>query len=223
MKKIISIVLILIMCLGLYACDGSEAPDDDQTERDQSSSKNEILGEWTLFEYGISVTFLKDGTGTDNGGSIFTWKYNEDLKYYTIAVQTEDGVSTFDTMIQKTKNPAVTYITVNGERFYHISKHSLKDCKVITVKAAAMSPIINNNDTVLCSPIRDSAKVSIGDIIVFWTVVNGSRVVRASRVKNIYNGDGFLVFETQGDNNESADPLTVHENEILGEFVEVLS
>lgn len=227
MKKTLASVLALVLCLGLCACGNGGAPVDNQTELDNNSNaQNEILGKWTFFDYGFTVTFFENGTGTDGDGGTFTWKYDEDLKYYTIAVQTEEGVSTFDTMIQKTKHPAVTYITIYGERFYHLAKNNLKGCKVITVVSKDMAPTINDGDTVLCKSIKNPAELSVGDIIAYWTVVDGQRVAYASRIKNIYNYDGAtgeLIFETQDDNNENANPLTVHQSEILGEFIQVLS
>ncbi|MDD6095140.1 MAG: signal peptidase I [Clostridia bacterium] len=88
----------------------------------------------------------------------------------------------------------------------------------ITVVSKGMSPIINDGDTVFCHSIEDTSELSIGDIIVYWTIMNGQRVAYASRIKNIYDGGGYLIFETQDDNNEYANSLTVHESEIIGEF-----
>jgi signal peptidase I len=218
MKKIISMVLLLVMCLGLAACDyDGEGKTDSKTNRGR-----EIVGEWTEFTYGYSVAFRVGGTGRDNSGGSFTWKYDEDLKYYTIAVQTEEGVSTFDTMIQKTKHPAITYITIRGERFYRMEKDNLKDCKVITVVSKDMSPTIKDGDTILCAAVTDPADLSVGDIIAYWTVLDGQRVAYASRIQNIYDGGGYLLFETKDDNNENSNPLPVHQAEILGEFTQVL-
>ena len=222
MKKVFSVLLILVMCLGLVACGDSLG---GSNPANNNSSKNEILGEWTFFDYGITVTFLKNGTGNDGYGGTFTWKYDEDLKYYTIAMQSEEGVSTFDTMIQKTKHPAITYITIRGECFYRLAKDDLKGCKVITAVSKDMAPTINDGDTVLCKSIKNPAELSVGDIIVYWTVVDGQRVAYASRIKNIYNYNDSdeLIFETQDDDNENVNPLAVHQSEILGEFIQVLS
>lgn len=221
MKKAIALLLILTMCFGLVACGNLEIIGDIQPE--QNNAKNEILGEWTFFEYGITVTFNKDGTGTDNDGYSFTWKYDEDLKYYTIAMQTEDGVSTFDTMIQKTTHPAITYIIVHGQRFYHFAKDDLNGCKVFTVTSKDMSPAVNDGDTVLCKSFKKPADLSIGDIIVYWTVLDGQRVAYASRIKNIYKNDSSeLIFETQDDGSETPNVFTVHQSEVLGTFEQVI-
>ena len=88
----------------------------------------------------------------------------------------------------------------------------------ITVVSKGMSPIINDGDTVFCHSIEDASELSVGDIIVYWTIVDGQRVAYASRIKNIYDGGGYLIFETQDDSNEYANSLTVHESEIIGEF-----
>ena len=38
------------------------------------------------------------------------------------------------------------------------------------------------------------------------------------RIENIYDGGGVLIFETKGDANTLADPLTVHQKEIVGKY-----
>jgi stage III sporulation protein AA len=37
-------------------------------------------------------------------------------------------------------------------------------------------------------------------------------------IENIYDGGSYLIFETKGDNNNVADPLTVHESEIVSVY-----
>ncbi|MBQ8338113.1 MAG: hypothetical protein IJY33_03110, partial [Oscillospiraceae bacterium] len=34
----------------------------------------------------------------------------------------------------------------------------------------------------------------------------------------IYDGGGYYIFETKGDNNTNVDPLTVHESEVVGQY-----
>ena len=61
-------------------------------------------------------------------------------------------------------------------------------------------------------------EVKIGDVITYWTVIDGQRVLNTHRIHQIYDGGGYLIFETKGDNNTIADPLTVHESEIVGQY-----
>jgi signal peptidase len=49
-------------------------------------------------------------------------------------------------------------------------------------------------------------------------VINGERVLNTHRIHEIYDGGGYLIFATKGDNNTIADPLTVHESEIVGKY-----
>ena len=214
MKKTITLIFVLLLCWGLCACGNDSDLVDNQI-------KNDILGEWTFFEDHKSITFLENGTGIVDGVT-FTWKYDEELKYYTVAMPTEEGISIFDTMIQKTMHPEITYITIRGERFYHMEKDNLKDCKVITVDLDDMSPIINEGDIILCNSIKNPKELSTGDIIAYWTILNGQRVVCASRIAGIYDGGSYLIFETMGNKINYTSILTVHESDILGEFVQVL-
>lgn len=57
-----------------------------------------------------------------------------------------------------------------------------------------------------------------GDIITFWTYIDGERVLNTHRITNIYDGDGHLIFETKGDNNTSTDYMNVHQNEVVGVY-----
>ena len=57
MKKIISALLILAMCLGLCACGNAGGSEDDREESgNKNSKKNEIVGQWTCFDYGFYLT-----------------------------------------------------------------------------------------------------------------------------------------------------------------------
>ena len=49
-------------------------------------------------------------------------------------------------------------------------------------------------------------------------MINGERVLNTHRISEIYDGGGYLIFETKGDNNTVADALTVHESEIVGQW-----
>ncbi|MBQ3501517.1 MAG: signal peptidase I, partial [Oscillospiraceae bacterium] len=66
--------------------------------------------------------------------------------------------------------------------------------------------------------VKDPSELRRDDIITYWTVINGERVLNTHRVHEIYDGGGYLIFSTKGDNNTSADPLTVHESEIVGKY-----
>ena len=64
--------------------------------------------------------------------------------------------------------------------------------------------------------VKDPSTLKVGDIITYWTVINGERVLNTHRIEEIYDGGGYLIFETKGDNNGISDSLTVHESEVVG-------
>ena len=107
MKKWLALVLVLALSLSLCACGGGGSS--------SGGGKNAIVGEWKSLE-GTVVKFNKDGTG-DVGGTEFTWKYDGELKTYTIAV----GIAV--TAAVKTENDLRFVETVNA-RYYHPDDHA---------------------------------------------------------------------------------------------------
>ena len=85
-----------------------------------------------------------------------------------------------------------------------------------------MQPTLAEGDLVRYTPVSDAADLSVGDIICYWTVINGERVTDTKRIVNIYDGGGYFIFETRGDADTSVNPLTVHESEIVGKFDRVI-
>lgn len=86
----------------------------------------------------------------------------------------------------------------------------------ITVISDSMQPTLSKGDVVRCTRVSDAANLAIGDIICYWTVIDGERVTDTGRIVNIYDGGGYFIFETKGDADAATNPLTVHESEIVG-------
>ncbi len=89
--------------------------------------------------------------------------------------------------------------------------------RLLSIQTNSMSPEVNYGDLIIdvaCEP----EDLRVKDVITYWTVINGERVLNTHRIHNIYDGGGFLIFETKGDANISVDPLTVHEREIVGQW-----
>ena len=94
---------------------------------------------------------------------------------------------------------------------------SIFGLRLMSIQTPSMKPTINDGDLIIATKV-DPEDLRPGDIVTYWTVINGERVLNTHRIKNIYDGDGFLFFETQGDANTSADPLTVHQKELVGKY-----
>ncbi len=90
--------------------------------------------------------------------------------------------------------------------------------RILSIQTESMYPTLKPGDMIFDSAVKDTSELEIGDIITYWTVINGERVLNTHRISQIYDGGGYLIFETKGDNNTVADSLTVHESEIVGQW-----
>lgn len=90
--------------------------------------------------------------------------------------------------------------------------------QLLSIKTDSMYPELKAGDLAIDGPVKDVSKLRPGEIITYWTVIDGERVLNTHRIVNIFDGGDYLIFETKGDNNTSVDPLTVHESEIIGKY-----
>ena len=96
--------------------------------------------------------------------------------------------------------------------------------RLLSIQTDSMYPTIDPGDLVLATGVKDPSKLKKksadyeGDIITYWTIINGERVLNTHRIVEIYDGGGYLIFQTKGDNNTLEDPLTVHESEVVGQY-----
>ena len=95
---------------------------------------------------------------------------------------------------------------------------SILGMRVFSIQTKSMYPTLEPGDLIFDKAVKDSSDLEIGDIITYWTVIDGQRVLNTHRIIQIYDGGGYRIFETQGDNNTIADALTVHESEIVGKY-----
>lgn len=94
---------------------------------------------------------------------------------------------------------------------------SILGLRLMSIQTPSMKPTINDGDLIISTAV-DVNDLRPGDIITYWTVIQGERVLNTHRIDTIYDGEGFLIFETKGDANPSVDPLTVHQKEIVGKY-----
>lgn len=95
---------------------------------------------------------------------------------------------------------------------------SLFGYELFSVQTDSMYPALKTGDLVIDRAVDDASTLRKGDIITYWTVIEGERVLNTHRINEIYDGGSYLIFETKGDNNSAADSLTVHESEIVGVY-----
>ncbi|MBQ9393727.1 MAG: signal peptidase I [Oscillospiraceae bacterium] len=95
---------------------------------------------------------------------------------------------------------------------------SLFGVSVFSIQTESMYPTLKPGDLIIDKVVKDAKKLEKGDVITYWTVINGERVLNTHRISQIYDGGDHLIFETKGDNNTISDSLTVHESEVVGIF-----
>lgn len=106
----------------------------------------------------------------------------------------------------------VSFVTTSGN-----GVPSIFGLRLLSIQTPSMKPTINDGDLAIATSV-EPAELRPKDIITYWTVINGERVLNTHRIENIYDGGGYLIFETKGDANTSVDILTVHEKEIVGKY-----
>ena len=95
---------------------------------------------------------------------------------------------------------------------------SIFGIRIFSIQTESMYPTLLPGDLIFDVGVKDADELRTGDIITYWTVINGERVLNTHRIHEVYDGGGYLIFATKGDNNTIADPLTVHESEIVGKY-----
>jgi len=89
---------------------------------------------------------------------------------------------------------------------------------MVSIQTESMTPTLEPGDLVFLSPVNDPSTLKVGDVITYWTVINGDRVLNTHRIENIYDGGDYLLFETKGDANTAVDAITTHESEVVGVY-----
>ena len=95
---------------------------------------------------------------------------------------------------------------------------SILGLRIFSIQTESMYPTMSPGDLIFGTGIDDMSELRPGDIITYWTVINGERVLNTHRIEEIYDGNGFLIFATKGDKNPGVDALTVHESEVVAKY-----
>ena len=131
----------------------------------------------------------------------------------------------FSELVEEEKSDTTTKVTTTKqdvtEKEEETTKTETAKRYSYKVQSDSMYPTFSAGDKIYYEKVADPSELKINDIIIYWTIVGGERVKVAHRIINIYDGGGYLLFETKGDANTMADPLTVHENEIIGKVVDI--
>lgn len=107
----------------------------------------------------------------------------------------------------------VSYVSTSGS-----GVPSILGIRLFSIQTDSMYPELLPGDLIVDTAVKDPSTLQKKDIITYWTVIDGERVLNTHRIEEIYDGNGYLIFATKGDNNSAVDSLTVHESEIVGKY-----
>ena len=88
----------------------------------------------------------------------------------------------------------------------------------MTVESDSMVPTFKQGDLIICKDIDDINALKEGDVITFWTIIDGKRVKNTHRIVGINDTDGARSFVTRGDNNDIDDTLPAYASDIIGKW-----
>ena len=95
---------------------------------------------------------------------------------------------------------------------------SIFGTQILSIQTESMYPVLKPGDLIFAKTVKDPSTLQVGDIITYWTVIGGERVLNTHTIHEISDGGGHLIFTTKGENNTSKDPLSVHEVNVVGKY-----
>lgn len=113
----------------------------------------------------------------------------------------------------------VTVIVFSAERNNGVS--NIMGFMPMTVESNSMSPTFKKGDLIIVKEIDDVNDLKEGDVITYWTHIDGKRVKNTHRIVKVnLNDQGQLEsFTTRGDNNNGIDDDTpASPNDIIGKW-----
>lgn len=90
----------------------------------------------------------------------------------------------------------------------------------ITVESDSMKPTFKKNDLIICKEIDDVKLLKKGDVITYWTIIEGKKVKNTHRIEKVNDVNNSLNFVTKGDANNSDDDYEVVAGDIVGQWTD---
>ena len=88
-----------------------------------------------------------------------------------------------------------------------------------SVQSNSMEPTFSKGDLIIDRKVDDFSDLEVGDVITFWTIIEGQRVLNTHRITTITDYDNYLYFDTKGDANTIEDITGVHQNDVVGVYL----
>ena len=91
----------------------------------------------------------------------------------------------------------------------------------MTVESDSMKPTFKKDDLIICKEVDDVYSLQKGDVITFWTIIDGQRVKNTHRIVEINELESTRSFITRGDNNAQDDTIPASANDVIGKWTDV--
>ena len=88
----------------------------------------------------------------------------------------------------------------------------------MSVQSDSMSPTFDKGDMIIVKKIDDLYSLKKDDVITFYTIVDGARIINTHRIVEINEFDNSRSFVTRGDANSVDDTLPVGAADIIGKW-----
>ena len=91
--------------------------------------------------------------------------------------------------------------------------------RMYSVQTKSMEDTLMKGDLVISKAVKDPKDLKHKDIITYWTIIDGERVLNTHRIVSVSEiSAGTRAFITQGDNNTIPDSHPVHQKDIVGQY-----
>ena len=88
----------------------------------------------------------------------------------------------------------------------------------MSVQSDSMAPTFKQGDLILVKKVNDLFSLKEQDVITFYTIIEGNRVLNTHRITSVNDPDGTRNFTTRGDNNPVDDEIAVYPSDIVGKW-----
>lgn len=89
-----------------------------------------------------------------------------------------------------------------------------------SVQTDSMKPTLTKGDYIFIEKC-DPESLQVGDVITYFTMIQGSRAINTHRIVDIIDNGGVIQYQTQGDNKETnpePDELLLAPGDIIGQY-----
>lgn len=89
-----------------------------------------------------------------------------------------------------------------------------------SVQTNSMQPTINKGDYIFVEKC-DANALEVGDIVTYFTFIEGQRVINTHRIVNVYVNGDIIEYQTQGDNRETnpePDKMLLSPGDVIGKY-----